>query len=690
MDRNFGFVDFLRLSRMRIASIAALCVVSVLLVYSVFAFPGAAPQTQGTGGWLSSNEPSWTPHPTSTNALPDELRLAAYINRQHLFLSRVRVRHPDFDGVYVLDALGDPDYWRGGGVDIAIHAATDLIDVVPRGRYFIGESGAGESSDWRLSYEDLPILIRTGDETGMCVRPWNWFQLGDRDNFLDLEIGDTGYHSYEWPFAWNYAMDAIYYPGMTGLGLTYGGENKPYAFGVDRDEVYMEAGSEVLFRDVVSYDRDMPDSHYVGTLCGPPAQRSLYADSPLYREYLTSSGGKYEWKLSGLSFLWVYPVYDPDYVAYGSQPRGNLVVSPEMLYLSEWPEMEHPDLDNAESAYNFRVLDIDDDMEDRTFMEIPSDAKGDVEDLYGDGKIEIMRNSVNPDEICSEFTVVLNTIEYTPTYLAGGVEAHCRGVGANFNHMSMLMRNSRVVSMHPSIQSEPDPGVCDPTKPDQISRECLDLNVGIEGRVVQRQEVFVYLYYRIYEQRYDSVNGKWELLDPMLDTLIQTNDPRPDYASAFVADPVRMEYALPDDGVDKCDYRNPGHSQEKLWPDDKYVGSFKVELPPTYRVVNESDRRRQFAVYLEVDMVHQIEIGGTGPGLDHRLDSGPFDMPGCEPDGAQVDRGLWNYSERKLCPDGTENCALWMGPPAKWKAFDLFRPTVTPAPASETDLPPDG
>ncbi len=482
-----------------------------------------------------------------------------------------------------------------------------------------------------------------------------------------------------WPSSWNRSLEDPHYPGISDVGLTYDIENKPYAFSPERNKVYMKEGTSVLFRDVLGHDEDMPDTHVVG-LCGLKSEQEGYADNPLYLDYVNSEGGKYEWRLSGINFRWVYPIYDSSYVSYGEQPSGNLTVSPEMVYARQWPEMQHPNMEESGKTHVFSVLDPEDHPDDRTFVQLPSAARSDVDDMYGDGKVQIIRSSIAPEDVCHEFVVQLNAIEYTPTYVAGGVEARCLGVGANFNHLPMLIRSLRVVSMHPHMQGEQADGVCDPVKVNQNSRECLDLNIGIEGRVVQREDVFVYLYYRIYEQRYTADEDKWEELDPNQDTLVLTNDPNPLYASAFAADEVTLEYEAPYAGVSDCDYRNPGHALEDVKPDDRYLGSFKVDLPAAYRVTDESDSRRRFGVYLDVDMVHQIEIGGTAPGLDYRIHSGSYDTPGCAASSAQVDRGLWNYSEWKGCPAGDENCELWMGPPSRWKEFDLFRPTVTPVP----------
>ena len=79
-------------------------------------------------------------------------------------------------------------------------------------------------------------------------------------------------------------------------------------------------------------------------------------------------------------------------------------------------------------------------------------------------------------------------------------------------------------------------------------------------------------------------------------------------------------------------------------------------------------------------MIHQVEIGGSEAGVDHRINAGTHDDPVCSASAMQVGSGLWNYSGRKLCPGGTADCELWMGPPAEWKEFDLYQPTVTPTP----------
>ncbi len=199
MDRVRGFhTRFMSLSKARILSVLTLLAVSALIVYSAFAAPDGSPSNQvATGGWLSPDPPMWTPHPTSTDTYPTEKRITSDISRQHLFLSRVRARNPEFEGIFGIDFGGDPDnptgdpaYSRGGSVDLVIHAATDLVDVAPRGRYFIGESGAGESSDWRLSYEDMPLLVRTGEVNHGCIKPWNWFHSAiDRDVFLNVPMG---------------------------------------------------------------------------------------------------------------------------------------------------------------------------------------------------------------------------------------------------------------------------------------------------------------------------------------------------------------------------------------------------------------------------------------------------------------------------------------------------------------------
>ena len=677
MDRS----AFPRMNRLGLAVSAAFIVVFMLVAYVTFALPGAAPGEQSTGTWLHPAPPNWTPHPTSTDAGPLEEVTVPDIRRQLMFVSRVRVRHPEFEGLQVTDAGGNPDYRRAGGVDVTLHAAADLVDVSPRGRYFIGEVGQTESSDWRLSYEDMPLLVRSGDGSQVCIRPWNWFhQALSREAFLSAKPGTSDYHSYSFPPAWNKPLDATYYPGISGVSLMYSNENKPYAFGHERDEIFMKAGTEVLLRDLVAHQIDMPDPSNISSLCYGKDEWHQYADIPLYHDYLESSPGRYEWALEGLQFGWVHPAYDTHYVHYGEQPSGKVVVSPEMLYVDEWPEMVHPDMDDTELVHAFSVLDEQDDVTHRTFRNLPADAKGNVDDLYGDGKVEVIRSSVNASDVCREFSVRLNAVEYTPTYVAGGVEALCTGAGGNYNHMPMLMRDSRLVSMHPFVSKDDSSPDCSPIKQGIPSRECLDVNVGIEGRVVQRQEVFVYLYYRIYEQRYDASSEKWLDLNPNVDTLVVTNDPGYQSAAAsFVNDKLRLAYEIPDVGAPAtCDYRNPGHILVDARPEDKYVGSFKVDLPPAYTVTDLSARKKRFGVYLDVDMVHQVEIGGTGPGLDYRLDSGPFDTPGCRPSGTQVGSGLWNYSGRIVCPGGSANCAAWMGPPAQWKEFDIFRPTVTP------------
>ena len=151
----------------------------------------------------------------------------------------------------------------------------------------------------------------------------------------------------------------------------------------------------------------------------------------------------------------------------------------------------------------------------------------------------------------------MNTIEYTAEYVAGGVEVHCRGVGANYNHLPLLINDVRLASLHPHYASW-TLADCDPQRnPPHATRECVDLTIGIEGRVVQRTDVFVYLYYRVCEQRFNPVTKEWIAPDPNVDTLVITNDPNPLYASAYVSNPVRLAYLDPKPPVPVCDYRSP-------------------------------------------------------------------------------------------------------------------------------------
>ena len=697
MDRTRRLYEIARgVPVLRMTSVLVLVAVSALIVFSVLAAPDSSPRgAPGEApamGWLdTSDRPDWTPISTSTDISPLDIRIPHDIEKQHLFVSRVRVRNPEFDGLYVRDLEDNLDYLQGGGVDIAFHAVTDLVGVVPRGRYYIGETGAGESSNWLVDYEDLPLLIRTGDVNQVCIKPWNWFQQGQRDAFLEIGHGESGYHDYSWPPSWRLAMSDTTYPGLepTSLHSRYNQENRPYAFGHDRDEIFMREGAEVLFRDVAAHSGDMPSSVNLSSLCGASSEIwREYSDSSLYRIYLESNPGRYEWRFAGMSVDWVYvdpDKFDLNHVPYAELPAGTVVVSPEMVYSDMWPRMAHPTLDDSEKLHEFDVLDRERDAEDRSFRRLPDSARGDIDDVYGDGRVEIIESSVNPEDVCREFSVQINAIEYTPTYVAGGVEAHCLGAGANYNHLPLLIRDTRIASMHPFFEADDETGECDPQKPGQVSRECFDLNVGIEGRVMQRRTVYVYVYYRIYEQRYDESRGGWQDLDPGLDTLVTTNDPafQSSHPEAYRNAEVRLNYVVPDGGVRNCDYRLETDSQFDRRPDDMYMGAFKVDLPPAYRVSDEDTRKKRFGVYLEVDMVHQIEIGGTEPGRDYRIHGGTYDDPGCGASALQVGRGLWNYSGRKLCADNSENCELWMGPPARWKSFDLFRPTVTPVSVPE-------
>lgn len=690
MDRARDIYDMVRgASMMRVASVLMLAAISALIVYSVMAAPGGSPwrgpQGAPSGGWGDESDyPDWTPISTSTDIDPLEVVIPHHIEKQHLFVSRVRVRNPEFEGLYALDGEGDVIYLRGGAADLTFHAVTDLVGVVPRGRYYIGETGSGESSNWLVDYEDLPLLIRTNErDQQVCVKPWNWFQQGQRDAFLEIGHGESGYHVYSWPAAWRLPFSDTSYPGIepTSLHSQYSAENKPYVFGHDRDEMFMREGASVLFRDVGAHSVDMPGSVNLASLCGDGEVWREYSDNSLYRTYLDSNPGRYEWRFAGMSVNWVYvdpDKFDLDHVPYAELPSGTVVVSPEMVYSDTWPRMGHPTLEDSEKLHVFSVLDKGTDDGDRSFRRLPESARGDIDDVYGDGRVEVIESSINPEDVCGEFTVQINAIEYTPTYVAGGVEAHCLGVGANYNHLPFLIRDTRVASMHPFFEADDETGECDPDKSGQVTRECFDVNVGVEGRVVQREDVYVYLYYRIYEQRYVD-GGGWQDLDPDRDELVRTNDPALEGDGAYHNVEVRLNYVDPGD-IGNCDYRPSGHSLFDQRPDDKYVGAFKVDLPSAYRVSDEDTRKKRFGVYLEVDMVHQIEIGGTEPGKDYRIHSGSYDAPACDASRLQVEDGLWNYSERKFCPDNSENCELWMGPPAKWKSFDLFQPTVTPAP----------
>lgn len=688
MDRlRFLYAAARGVSGMRVASLLTLMSVSVLIVYSVIAAPSGEPSEAPRMGWTDDVSPGWTPISTSTHIETADVRIPAHRERQHLFVSRVRVRSPEFEGLYVLEGEDGFDYLQAGAADIAIHAATDLVDVVPRGRYYVGEVGSGESSNWLVDYEDLPLLIRTqyGGGNTVCVRPWNWFQLGSREAFLELEHGESGYHSYSWPAAWRQAMSDLTYPGIepTNLHSEYNEEMRAYAFGHDRDEIFMEAGSDVLFRDIAVHNADMPNSFNISSVCGDSAVRRQYSDSSLYQTYIESSPGTYGWRFAGMSVDWVYvdeDSFDLSHVPYSELPTGNIIVGPEMVYADSWPRMEHPDLDDSGDLYGFSVLDKGRDAGDRSFRLMPDSAKSDLNDVYGDGKIQIIETSISPEDVCGEFTVQVNAIEYTASYVAAGVEAHCVGVGANHNHLPMLIRDSRVASLHPFVVNDKSSD-CDPES-GQTSRECFDVNVGIEGRVIQRESVHVYLYYRIYEQRYIEGRG-WQDLDTERDQLVITNDP--DYQRESVqynGDAVRLVYMEPEDYSGTCDYKAENHGLFDQRPDDEYVGSFRASFPSDYRVGEEDARRKRFGVYLEVDMIHQVEIGDTGPGKDYRVvdDGFSYDSPGCTAAGSQIGAGHWNYSERKLCPDGDANCALWMGPPAKWKSFDLLRITATPTP----------
>ena len=670
----------------RVADVVAFAAVFSALVYSAFAAPGSAPPRQVDTNWESGQSVSWTPHPTSTDPDPLNQVVVGNIEKQHLFVSRVRVRSPEFEGVYTVNLEDKVVYLRGGSADIALHAGTRLIDVYPRGRYFISEAGVGESSDWRLSYEDMPLFLRNeGRHRGqVCIRPWNWFQLTrDRDNFLSREIGDSDYHEYLWPKSWRLAMNAQSYPDVQDADLitAYNTERKPYAFGSDRDVLYMATSTTVLLRDVIAHDDDMPDPSNISSLCGTKADWRRYADNSLYMDYLESEPGKYQWKLVGMSFDWVYPAYDGQFVSYAEQPRGKVEMGADMFLVDEWPEMERPSDGDSSNIYDFMVMDLQDSEEHRVFDELPANMVGDVDDLYGDGEIAIDRSSVNSADVCREFTVDINTIEYTPSYIAAGVEAHCVGVGANYNHMSLLIKDWQVASLHPHMRGVQPDCIADGGKA-AVTRECVDLNIGIEGRVMQRKNVQVFLFYRVYEQVYDEVVGDWEELTDRADMLVVTNDPDyEDDADAFDSSVITLEYEEPFSGVSTCDYyADTRSSLFESRPDDRYVGTLKADIPLSHRVSDPTERRKRFGVFLDVDMVHHVEIGGTGPGLDYRIHDGPHDDPSCSVRENQITTGDWNPSGRPLCPDGTENCQLWMGPPAEWKHFDIFRPTVTPTP----------
>ena len=663
-------------------------------VYAVMAQPGGSPSMQGgTGSWSNPMAPLWTPYPTSTDAVdPSEALMGTSIKRQHLFVSRIRVRNPETKRVGAYDLReevggvysgeygpGEPKYLQGGTFDIAIEAATDLRGVVPAGRYFIGEAGVGRSSDWRLSYEDMPLLTRTGYDS-LCVRPWNWFHGGKRNSFLERDLGDSDYHDYVWPFGWSRGIDnAVYYPRLDPgeTGLSYAAENKPYASGSHRDEIHMLAGSSVLFRDALGANLNRWMGAGPSTLCHIGDEKYLYADSPLFQSYLDSEPGRYEWEFGGIDFSWVYPHFGmttkaaSSTVPYNEEPSGNLFVPSEMMYVDSWPEMERPGQDVLQKPYLTGLLDARDATSQRSFLN-DTDRGVFLSDIYGDGSVSVVGDSVNPEDVCRDFSVQLNTIEYTPEYVAGEVEAHCRGAARNYNHLSLLARDSRPTRLHEWTKSHGTPGPI--SCGNDYEGACLDMNVGIEGRVLQRGETKAYLYYYVYEIAWNGSTREWERtgIDP-----VACNDPL--IPCATKGGEVRLKYDPPKPLPEKpeCDYRRYGASNADLYPDDKYIGVFRAVIPPSHRVADQSEPRRRFEVEIDVDMIHKIEIGGNETGADYRL--GPVSSP-CSSRSADVGAGLWNPSGRAICPGGGVNCEAWMGPPAEWREFKLVHPTVTPTP----------
>ena len=93
---------FLRRPRAILALWAlSLALLISLIAYAAFALPSGAPNAQSPpGGWLSPDPPVWTPHPTSTDVLPNEVRVAANVRKQRLFIERIRVRHPEFRSLH--------------------------------------------------------------------------------------------------------------------------------------------------------------------------------------------------------------------------------------------------------------------------------------------------------------------------------------------------------------------------------------------------------------------------------------------------------------------------------------------------------------------------------------------------------------------------------------------------------------
>ena len=119
----------------------------------------------------------------------------------------------------------------------------------------------------------------------------------------------SSYHSYIWPFSWTKSMDdPKYYPGLDPLVDSYDDENKLFAFGRNRDEIHMNAGSKIMFRDVISSDRDMLDLYATqSSLRGLTSDSFEYASDTLYHSYLDASPGSYFWDFAGVNFQWVYP-----------------------------------------------------------------------------------------------------------------------------------------------------------------------------------------------------------------------------------------------------------------------------------------------------------------------------------------------------------------------------------------------
>ena len=118
----------------------------------------------------------------------------------------------------------------------------------------------------------------------------------------------------------------------------------------------MKAGSKVMFRDAISSDLDMRDLHATRTaLCGQKSDQFEYASDTLYHSYLDGSPGSYFWDFAGADFQWVYPTYDTGFVSHAEQPAGSLSVSPEMLYVDDWPEMTHTSVPESDNTHEFRV-----------------------------------------------------------------------------------------------------------------------------------------------------------------------------------------------------------------------------------------------------------------------------------------------------------------------------------------------